>query len=34
MARLWDTWADNGTESHSFTVITTEPNGIVGNLHD
>jgi putative SOS response-associated peptidase YedK len=35
LAGLWDTWkAEEGEWIHSFTVLTTEPNDLVGKLHD
>jgi putative SOS response-associated peptidase YedK len=35
-AGLYDVWKDknNGKEIHSYTIITTEPNAIVGKYHD
>ena len=35
-AGLFDVWKDhnNGKEIHSYTIITTEPNSIVGKYHD
>ena len=35
-AGLYDVWKDhnNGKEIHSYTIITTEPNEIVGKYHD
>jgi putative SOS response-associated peptidase YedK len=35
-AGLYDTWKDhnNGNEIHSYTIITTIPNAVVGRYHD
>lgn len=34
MAGLWETWSENGEEIQSATIITTESNELVGELHD
>lgn len=34
MAGLWETWSENGTEFQSFTIITTDANEVVGELHN
>lgn len=31
---LYDVWKNNGKEIHSYTIITTVPNAIVGEYHD
>jgi len=34
-AGLWDIWhADNGSEIRSFTIITTEPNSLIKEIHN
>ena len=33
MAGLWETWSDNGTEIQSATIITTEANELVDEIH-
>jgi len=34
MAGLWDRWMGGGEPRESFTIITTTPNGVVGEVHD
>lgn len=34
MAGLWETWSSNGKEIRSATIITTDANDVVGELHD
>ena len=34
MAGLWDRWMGGGEPLESFTIITTTPNGVVGEVHD
>ena len=34
MAGLWASWSENGDEVRSATVLTTEANELVGELHD
>jgi len=35
MAGLWETWSKGGgDEIRTFTIITTEPNDVVGEVHD
>lgn len=34
MAGLWETWEDNGETITSTTIITTDANEVVGQLHD
>jgi putative SOS response-associated peptidase YedK len=33
-AGLYDVWNNDGKEIHSYTIITTEPNAVVGKYHD
>ena len=34
MAGLWETWSSNGDEVRSATILTTDANELVGELHD
>jgi putative SOS response-associated peptidase YedK len=34
VAGLYYVWKNNGNEIHSYTIITTVPNTIVGKYHD
>ena len=34
MAGLWDRWMGGGEPLESFTIITTTPNGVVGEVHN
>jgi putative SOS response-associated peptidase YedK len=34
MAGLWDRWMGGGETLESFTIITTTPNGVVGEVHN
>ncbi len=34
MAGLWETWSANGDEVRSATILTTDANDVVGELHD
>lgn len=34
MAGLWETWSDDGDEVRSATILTTEANDVVDDLHD
>jgi putative SOS response-associated peptidase YedK len=34
MAGVWERWSENGTEFQSYTIITTDANEVVGELHD
>ena len=34
MAGLWDRWMGGGEPLESFTIITTTPNGLVGEVHN
>lgn len=34
MAGLWETWGENGDALTSVTIITTDANDLVGQLHD
>ena len=33
-AGLWDTWRRDGEKLESFTILTTSPNDLVGQVHD
>lgn len=33
-AGLWESWSKNGENVETVTIITTEPNDVVGSIHD
>jgi putative SOS response-associated peptidase YedK len=34
MAGLWEVWSEDGRELQTFTILTTDANEVVGELHD